>query len=315
MPESKKDSYQESLPDFSEMDEENRPPGEVQKFIINMHKIQNRRDNPLLVLFYSEQYGVMRDQDIELIYELFNEEIGNDKIEELDVVLHTMGGNPHVGYRLPRLLHEYANKVNAIVPQNAYSSGTLFCLGCDEIFMTELSELSPIDVKYREPGEKEFIQLVGIDNYTDFIRKLKNDLDRDEVETTIEENLGVELVRQVGALKLGNLFRKRDLTGDYAKELLDNYLLKDTKPRVKEEMKETIVADLLFNNPDHNFRIDKNLAKSKNLPVKELDSRVSYLSIQMINQIIKCENENYICDYLGEDLKMPYIELIGVDDE
>ena len=55
------------------------------------------------------------------------------------------------GFGLVNLIREYFNDFNVIVPFKAYSCGTLICLGANEILMTKLGQLSPIDPSLPHP--------------------------------------------------------------------------------------------------------------------------------------------------------------------
>lgn len=67
------------------------------------------------------------------------------KMEKLDLFLYTRGGATDSVWPLLSVLREYSKKLAVLVPFRAHSAGTLICLGADEVVMTEVAELSPID--------------------------------------------------------------------------------------------------------------------------------------------------------------------------
>ena len=67
------------------------------------------------------------------------------KTKQLDLFLYTRGGETDSVWPLVSLLRQYCEKLTVIVPFRAHSGGTLICLGADEVIMTDLAELSPID--------------------------------------------------------------------------------------------------------------------------------------------------------------------------
>lgn len=67
------------------------------------------------------------------------------KTKHLELFLYTRGGSIDSVWPLVSILREYCEKLAVIVPFRAHSGGTLICLGADEVVMTELAELSPID--------------------------------------------------------------------------------------------------------------------------------------------------------------------------
>jgi len=70
---------------------------------------------------------------------------------ELDVLLFTRGGDVEVSWRLVTLIREFCDRLVLLVPGRATSSGTLFALGADEIVMTSLGVLGPIDPSRSHP--------------------------------------------------------------------------------------------------------------------------------------------------------------------
>lgn len=71
------------------------------------------------------------------------ESIGQHK--KIELFLYTRGGDVLTPWRLVNLIREYTGKFNVLIPFRAYSAGTLICLGADELVMTKMGELGPID--------------------------------------------------------------------------------------------------------------------------------------------------------------------------
>lgn len=55
------------------------------------------------------------------------------------------------GFSLVNLIREFCSQFSVIVPFKAYSCATLICLGANEIVMTKLGQLSPIDPSLPHP--------------------------------------------------------------------------------------------------------------------------------------------------------------------
>ena len=70
---------------------------------------------------------------------------GHERVERLDLVLHTAGGSISVAHWLCHLLHAYGNHVSVLIPSKARSAGTLLCLGAHEIVMGPFAQLGPVD--------------------------------------------------------------------------------------------------------------------------------------------------------------------------
>lgn len=65
---------------------------------------------------------------------------GNIKQEKIDFILNSPGGSPADAYRIIKILHQYYEKVNIVIPFWAKSAATLLSLGGNEIIMDNLAE-------------------------------------------------------------------------------------------------------------------------------------------------------------------------------
>ena len=105
-------------------------------------KIAKERSNPVLVLDLKE----ISKGNLLVIHDL----LCKKQFNVLDVVLQTPGGDIDAAFLITKVLRKHAKKINIIVPLYAKSAGTLVCLGADEILMTDLSELGPLDTQISE---------------------------------------------------------------------------------------------------------------------------------------------------------------------
>lgn len=65
--------------------------------------------------------------------------------DAVDILLVSNGGSPEATERIVSLLHERFKAIRFIIPANAYSAATLICFAGNEIVMTPLATLGPID--------------------------------------------------------------------------------------------------------------------------------------------------------------------------
>ncbi len=69
-----------------------------------------------------------------------------DKVDRLDIMLHTTGGSGDMAEKFVEMCrHHCRGELRVIVPNMAKSAGTLIALGVDAIVMGYCSELGPID--------------------------------------------------------------------------------------------------------------------------------------------------------------------------
>jgi len=69
----------------------------------------------------------------------------NGKVPKIDLFLYSTGGDTMVPWRLVSMIREHCDQFSVLVPYKAHSAATMIALGADEIVMSDLSELSPID--------------------------------------------------------------------------------------------------------------------------------------------------------------------------
>ena len=69
------------------------------------------------------------------------------------LVLTTNGGQADAAYRIARLLQIVSKRFYLFVPERCKSAGTLLALGANEILMTPIAELGPLDVQLMQRNE------------------------------------------------------------------------------------------------------------------------------------------------------------------
>lgn len=118
-------------------------------FDSTLHEILNERLDKLEkhlnadVIFY---YGPIADS-LEKPFRDFIEDLKTDEIknEILCIFLNTPGGSAETVEKLVKITRHHYQEVYFIVPDSAYSAGTIFCMSGDKIFMDYSSALGPID--------------------------------------------------------------------------------------------------------------------------------------------------------------------------
>lgn len=97
-----------------------------------------------------------------------------NKKEQLAVILTTTGGSAAAVERYVNIIRHHYSKVIFIVPDYAYSAGTIFCMSGDDIWMDYFSVLGPIDPQVKNK-EGNFVPALGyLDKINELIKKVKN---------------------------------------------------------------------------------------------------------------------------------------------
>jgi len=169
-----------------------------------------------------------------------------------------------VPWRLVSMIREYCdNKFSVLIPYKAHSAATMIALGADEVVMTDLSELSPIDPSTANifnptdplnPQNKIPISVEDVMAYFD-LAKNKFGIKNDEELAKIF-NKFVESNPQIHPLALGNVNRIHNLIRILAKRLLKSH-----KMPMKEEEIEKIVDYFTEKLYSHQYFIGRREAK------------------------------------------------------
>lgn len=276
--------------------------------------LRESRNQPLLVIYYPEDKGQMSLDDVETIYGEFRR-LGYNrdtkKVKELDVLIHTTGGEYHVGYMTAQVLRSFASTVNFLVPYRAMSAGTLMSLCADNISMGAFSCLSPVDVS---PAETQNLH-ASMDFFTDFAIqcRLKTDTalkgNDSQKSSSIETDLLSELVKNVSPQEIADYYRHRTIAAKYAYRLLFDYMFASDPHR--EEKASQISQKLLFNYPARDFYMDYNICKVAGLKVSEMSEDNSDMTKRIVKTMEKYTNAEVICKVVDKDRRAPAITLYG----
>jgi len=138
--------------------------------------------------------------------------------KRLDVILTTRGGSAETVERIVNTLRHHYEEVNFIVPNYAYSAGTVLCMSGDAIYMNYYSVLGPIDPQVVNDDDKLVPALGYLDKVNEMITKCKKG-ELTDVEFVILESLDLAELRSYE--------QARDLTVDLLKKWLVKYKFKN----------------------------------------------------------------------------------------
>jgi hypothetical protein len=207
---------------------------------------------------------------------------------EMDVVLQTPGGDPDAAYLLTKVLRKHGTRVFFLIPVYAKSAGTLMCLGADELIVTEVTELGPLDSQIREEQEGssskfssalngfkalEQIQLHTLQTLEIAARMIRrhNMKLRDvfELATRFAGETSGTLYAQLDPKKIGEYARALDVGEKYGIIILTRFM---NWPKDKATQ---VVRRLVKDYPSHDFVIDHEEMTDIGLPAKLADSQTA----------------------------------------
>lgn len=163
--------------------------------------------------------GPILDNNENAVLKIF-EDLSADtgKKDRLYIILTTNGGSAIAVERYVNIIRHHYNEVNFIVPDYAYSAGTIFCMSGNNIYMDYFSVLGPIDPQVQNKDGKLVAALGYLDKVNDFTQKA-----RDGVLTNVE----FAILKDIDLSELRGYEQARDLTIDLLKKWLVKYKFKN----------------------------------------------------------------------------------------
>ena len=171
--------------------------------------------NADVFVYYGSLAPVSANMFAKLVEDLKADAVKRDK---LYVILTTLGGSAEIVERYVNILRHHYSEVNFIVPDYAYSAGTIFCMSGDSILMDYISVLGPIDPQVPNKDNRYVAALSYLDKINEFIDKAANGtLTKAELIWLKELDLG----------EIRSFEQARDLTTDLLTKWLVNYKFKN----------------------------------------------------------------------------------------
>ncbi len=201
------------------------------------------------------------------------------KTPNIDLFLYSTGGDTLVPWRLVSMIREYCDKFSVLIPYKAHSAATMIALGADEVVMTDLAELSPIDPSTanvfnppdpQNPQNRLPISVEDVMAYFDLVKNkfgVKNDEDLTKAFVKFMESNP-----QIHPLALGNVNRIHNLI-----RMLARRLLKSHKAPMREDEIEKVVDYFTEKLYSHQYFIGRKEAK-EDLGVKTAQPADDFLS-------------------------------------
>ncbi len=135
-------------------------------------------------------------------------------MDKLCIILTTDGGDANTTERLAKIFRHYYAELYYIIPDHAYSAGTILCMSGDRIYMNYSSVLGPIDPQVQNK-EGRFVPALG------YLEKIKDMLDKAENGTLSEAEFYI--LKDFDLAELSLYEQARDLTTDLLEEWLVKY--------------------------------------------------------------------------------------------
>ncbi len=229
-----------------------------------IQQIERIRGSRVITYLTNDRQGAVNARIAMDIIPIISKQLRNiRKANNIDLLIYSTGGDTMVPWRLVSMIREYCDKFSVLVPYKAHSAATMIALGADEIVMSDLSELSPIDPSAanifnpqdpNNPQNRIPISVEDVMAYFDLAKNkfgIKNDDDLAKI-----FNKFVESNPQIHPLALGNINRTHNLI-----RVLARRLLKSHKLPMKDDEIEKIVDYFTEKLYSHQYFIGRKEAK------------------------------------------------------
>lgn len=182
--------------------------------IKNIEELEKHLQSDVLV-YYGPFVDGLQNDFARIVEELASDP---DKKDKIYIILTTTGGSATAVERYVNILRHHYEEVNFIVPDYAYSAGTIFCMSGDNIYMDYLSILGPIDPQVSNKDGKFVAALGYLDKINDLLDKARNN--------TISEAEFL-ILKDFDLAELRGYEQAKDLTISLLKKWLVKYKFKN----------------------------------------------------------------------------------------
>ncbi len=124
-----------------------------------------------VIVYYGDIFDSVEEHVKQIVEQLQEEEHPN-KI--CYIILTTYGGSLNPVNRMVAILRHFYNEVNFIVPNFAYSAGTIFCMSGDNILMNYFSALGPVDPQVQNKDGNLVAALGYLDKVNELLAKARD---------------------------------------------------------------------------------------------------------------------------------------------
>lgn len=235
-------------------------------------KIRNSKCFPLLLSDTS-----IRNTTVDRVYDRLRD--GKYDGGSLDVVIDSSGGDIDAAYNLSLLFRRYGSgSLTFFIPRWAKSAATLLICAGDEIHMTPVAELGPLDpqITATNPFERR------VESFSPLHIESTLQLIRDEFDNG-SSRLAEGLINRLQfPLTFGSIKKSLDVGREYVERLLLSRMLKENKEAV-----EKIGKRLTTGYADHSWCITVDEAQEMGLKVSEIKDE----SLDIVWKIHKLNSE------------------------
>ncbi len=163
------------------------------------------------------------------------------------------GGDIHEAYDIIKICQNYTEKdVSVFVPVRAMSVATLICLGSDNIYLSDIGKIGPLDPQVFHPNYGKEGCYIPVRAITDIPDVLEKALETNEESNVSEKIKGDAIIKPIAEQVDPYILTCHQETSNLAKE----YGRKLIQRKGASEKKIDQLLDFLINYPVHSYGVD-----------------------------------------------------------
>ena len=219
-----------------------------------LRKIEELRRSRVLV--YVSQVPL----DDTVLMPMYQELCHIGRVERLDLILNSYGGNIDTPFKLVRMIREFCREFTVIIPVAAKSAAAMIALGADQILMGPFAELGPIDPVVRHPAYPDtWVSAQALQYGYEFLGRMIDQY------TPEQPDQYLNLFEKIDPWLLGDYSKMVKASQQYAELLLSEYMFRNRTEAV------TPLVDKLINGYfSHGYPITR--TEADRLGLKVLDT-------------------------------------------
>lgn len=218
-----------------------------------IRRLEEIRGSRVLVYITSTRTNIEVPMAMDVIPVIYKhlQQLGASRVDTIDLVLHSNGGEGVVPWRLVTLIREYCNHFNVLVPNRAFSAATLTALGADTVVMHPMGMLGPTDptvsnafnpVNERNPVGPPLG--ISVEDVTSYFALIKEDIGITHEDELVQAVTA--LTDKIHPLALGNVKRSTAQSRMLGEKLLLSRGREDLSPHDIEQIINKLTSQLYY---------------------------------------------------------------------
>ncbi|MDQ6945451.1 MAG: hypothetical protein M3256_04080 [Actinomycetota bacterium] len=197
--------------------------------------------------------------------------------QQLGLWLLSRGGASETPWRLVSLIREYTEKFVVLLPYRAHSAATVVALGADEIVMTPISELGPVDPSRTHPllpRDGDSAIAISVQDLRHLLKFLEREVG-EGLTGDAAASVYTALFEKVHPLAVGALEQTWALAQQISEQVLSTHMPHENEADVARI--KAIVERLSDHYKSHQYQINRREAKAMGLNVRNASDEQAFI--------------------------------------